>query len=464
MTGSNLPTETPPEFQDWVHESMAKRAQARQEPPALGFSPQLDQQLGLQAQQVAPAQQMPQQQTGDQADAVYGAANQGNPMARKAITGVQGWVGNNKEAERSALNFLGELPDDIDPGNSYQFNNAMAQWSRQSGYNKVQLNKQTSNPALEMPSDQQLQVQDLQNIVAGKGGNFLGLKQGAAKDIADLQLRQAQVDKLDAITSGRIGGGTTAFAMAMQQINSDPELSKLPTETKIRLAQNAFSKDTTIDSVTGQQVVQPGAVPSRTSLSRADQTGTLEADLSLKPTIAGNVKASELGTQKAFDAPKAQARIKSTLAKSKSVINKIDLASSKVNEFTAGYGALWQKWPSSSARDLAADLNTIKANLGFDELNEMRQNSPTGGALGQVAVQEIEFLQSVVANLEQSQSPEQLRQNLSEVRQAKIDSDARIQAAYDADFGRFAPTDSGAPTEPSGAKRIKYDAQGNRVP
>jgi hypothetical protein len=46
----------------------------------------------------------------------------------------------------------------------------------------------------------------------------------------------------------------------------------------------------------------------------------------------------------------------------------------------------------------------------------MRQASPTGGALGQVAVQELNFLQATVANLDVGQSPAQLRTNLDKIK------------------------------------------------
>ena len=42
----------------------------------------------------------------------------------------------------------------------------------------------------------------------------------------------------------------------------------------------------------------------------------------------------------------------------------------------------------------------------------MRQESPTGGALGQVAVKELDFLQATLGSLSQSQSSKQLIANL----------------------------------------------------
>ena len=64
------------------------------------------------------------------------------------------------------------------------------------------------------------------------------------------------------------------------------------------------------------------------------------------------------------------------------------------------------------ATDVAALLSTIQANIGFDRLDRMRQESPTGGALGQVAVKELDFLQATLGSLSQSQSSKQLIANL----------------------------------------------------
>jgi hypothetical protein len=66
----------------------------------------------------------------------------------------------------------------------------------------------------------------------------------------------------------------------------------------------------------------------------------------------------------------------------------------------------------TGARDLSGILDTVRANVGFDYLNAMRQNSPTGGALGQVTERELAMLQATAGNLEQSQSEEQLLFNL----------------------------------------------------
>src|SRR5690606_35987480 len=84
---------------------------------------------------------------------------------------------------------------------------------------------------------------------------------------------------------------------------------------------------------------------------------------------------------------------------------------------TGFMGARLRGIEGSPAYNLAAEIETVKANLGFDRLQQMRDNSPTGGALGQVAIQELVALQSTIANLDPNQSPEQLQANLGRVQQ-----------------------------------------------
>jgi hypothetical protein len=108
-------------------------------------------------------------------------------------------------------------------------------------------------------------------------------------------------------------------------------------------------------------------------------------------------------------------KLRNTIEKIDRTIPKIRQAASQVSGFTAGLGSTLAVIPGTSARDLEANINTIKANLGFTELQQMREESPTGGALGQVAVQEINFLQSVIDSLDMGQSPDQLRKNLQSI-------------------------------------------------
>ncbi len=135
--------------------------------------------------------------------------------------------------------------------------------------------------------------------------------------------------------------------------------------------------------------------------------------------------------------------LKSLVSKNDRVLSTIDKAAAGVTARTAGpAGLVFSAIPGTKARNLSALIDTIRANIGFDQLQQMRDNSPTGGALGQVSEREIGFLQATIANLEISQSPTQLRENLGIVKQSIEDSFNRIRDAYIQDFGAL-PPDSG---------------------
>lgn len=74
--------------------------------------------------------------------------------------------------------------------------------------------------------------------------------------------------------------------------------------------------------------------------------------------------------------------------------------------------------PGSAQRDVDALIETLKARLGFGTLQEMRNNSPTGGALGQVSEKELAFLQNAEQSLRTSQSEEQFKENLNLIEQS----------------------------------------------
>ena len=66
------------------------------------------------------------------------------------------------------------------------------------------------------------------------------------------------------------------------------------------------------------------------------------------------------------------------------------------------------------AYNLNERLTTLKTILGYDELANMRQESPTGGAIGQVTETETRWLQATQGSLDQFQDPEMLKQNISD--------------------------------------------------
>jgi hypothetical protein len=160
-------------------------------------------------------------------------------------------------------------------------------------------------------------------------------------------------------------------------------------------------------------------------------------------------------------AEKAKAAAQSRILKARSVISTVDRAINSINAKTAGAGgALMRNLPGTGAVDLASDIETITANLSFDELANMRAQSTSGGALGAIAVRELDLLGSTVASLKQEQSPPRLRENMQKIRY-HYDRWLLAVEGKDPDKAGMGPRETGA--APQG-KRVRVDANGNVRP
>jgi hypothetical protein len=165
----------------------------------------------------------------------------------------------------------------------------------------------------------------------------------------------------------------------------------------------------------------------------------------------------------ASSAPKAASALAAADAKSDRVLEVIQEARPRIGALTAGFGgAALSRLPGTAARDVSALLDTLKANAVFAELQAMRDNSPTGGALGQVAVQELAMLQATITSLEQAQTPQQLSRALDTYEKFIRESKGRRRAAFEATYrqntrpaspGTRLPPNATAPSQsaPSGA-------------
>ena len=124
----------------------------------------------------------------------------------------------------------------------------------------------------------------------------------------------------------------------------------------------------------------------------------------------------ELKSKAADKEEKKQAAKDFAINHASKVVQDVVAAKSLVSGTTAGLTGKGASFiPGTDAYNLQQRLLTIKANLGFDRLQQMRDASPTGGALGQVAVQELQALQATVGSLELGQSKEELKKNLDKI-------------------------------------------------
>lgn len=189
---------------------------------------------------------------------------------------------------------------------------------------------------------------------------------------------------------------------------------------------------------------------------RVGKAGT-DAELNelRKEQIRAGIEATRARTGAAEDkaddaARRREAALVSARQKVASQNQKIDETIAMVNPISAGLvGSVTQKVPGFSPFDLAKNVDTIKARLGFDELMAMRAASPTGGALGNVSNKEIDFLQAAVENLDPRQKPETLRKNLEAVKTHYANWLAAIEGRDPSVPSGMPPATSVAPGQPS---------------
>ena len=128
-----------------------------------------------------------------------------------------------------------------------------------------------------------------------------------------------------------------------------------------------------------------------------------------------------------------QTRTESEATSGTLVLEEIDRAIAAIKaspRLTTGLGAqVTQNIAGTPAADLSQLLAPIQANIGFDRLQRMRNESPTGGALGQVAVKELDFLQATQGSLSQRQNSPQLLENLERLGEQYKASMLRIYRA-----------------------------------
>lgn len=112
-----------------------------------------------------------------------------------------------------------------------------------------------------------------------------------------------------------------------------------------------------------------------------------------------------------------------------------------------------EKVKGSDAGDAQAFIDQIGSAATIAELQDIRANSPTGGALGQISNYEDDMLRKAAARLTQSQSEPAFKQALKDYREELQASKRRLGDAYKTDFGSpppdFAPADDGWKIEPA---------------
>lgn len=117
---------------------------------------------------------------------------------------------------------------------------------------------------------------------------------------------------------------------------------------------------------------------------------------------------------------KKQRQQEQTATQAATVVEDIGRALSLVSDSPGSFGPVGGKlgrFPGidTNTKRVKGFIDSALSNVGFDQLNQMRQNSPTGGALGNVTEMQLKQLNSVLGKLDVEDPPEILDDNLKRV-------------------------------------------------
>lgn len=190
------------------------------------------------------------------------------------------------------------------------------------------------------------------------------------------------------------------------------------------------------DAVSIARLKQPGAI----------QVGSIPKDYILKQNEQGDaylevIPGSKTALELERNEDSRQSSVLGKVDKVQMMNTNIDTAIDmlKTEEWATGIkGAFVRDYggflgAGSPAINLDATITSIKANIGFDKLQRMRDESQTGGALGQVAVMELIALQATLGSLDLRQSPELVIATLENVRASYNDNMAIVLEQYGAE-------------------------------
>lgn len=161
----------------------------------------------------------------------------------------------------------------------------------------------------------------------------------------------------------------------------------------------------TVNVNTGDSGPQVGTIPQGFALYQREDGGY---EMRAIPGGPADIKAQQ-AEQKAQARHEQQTRYGDVVLQDAS--RALELVDSGVIPVT-GVGSYLSVVRGTRAHDLSKMLDSIKSNISFDRLQQLREASPTGGALGQVSDFENRALQSAYGSLEQSQTDEQFKFNL----------------------------------------------------
>ena len=228
------------------------------------------------------------------------------------------------------------------------------------------------------------------------------------------------------------GADPAQVLMAYRQSRQPAEATAMQKNYDFLIAQG-YSPEKALQAVQGGNVtnISTGTIPPGYQLITDPETGAQRME-----AIPGGPAAAQLAER-----AEAEANAAELAAKGESTVNRsVDFLIKAIDkkglfdfpEAGVAGNLLAYLGVNQEAVDFRNELASLQAVIAFDRLQEMRNASKTGGALGGVSEKELTLLINAYGNLMQSTSSERLKENLETIRSVmnKIEKDPVASAMY----------------------------------
>jgi hypothetical protein len=143
--------------------------------------------------------------------------------------------------------------------------------------------------------------------------------------------------------------------------------------------------------------------------------------------------------------PKVRAQMTDNEQKWRLALQQIEKAKKLIGPMTTGFGSWLKAIPTTSAYRLQHALDTVKAQNIVRGIQTMRQNSPTGAAMGNMTEYEDKLFAALEGSMEQSQSGKDLLANLNGLEDRIKEARAAAQQYFNEDYADFSTNRSTTP-------------------
>lgn len=239
-------------------------------------------------------------------------------------------------------------------------------------------------------------------LVTGESpmGMELGLAKGQRARVEFQEDNEGNIVSASVQDNPQAGEGDkpTQISKLNQEADAAEAAGNMPLARQLRMA-----ADTEATGASWQGTTEPGT-----------QIVSGPGGQRMVQTLPGSKKAVEEEAAATVSKTKRTQELKDSL----SLVRALDRSLAQIAKTTmpnltlTGFGSYLEYIRGTPANDLARNLDTIKSTLGFTKLQDIRDASASGGALGPVSDFENRLMQATTTSVENSQSAIQIVENM----------------------------------------------------